>query len=569
MAFCTVTGIASIAPFFSVLGDPQLIQRTRLLHWTYVTLGFSSTRSFEIALGLAFLSLVLISNLVNAIGSYVMVRVSWAISTDLKSTLFREYLSRPYIFHANTHSTVLFRNIIFETTQATNELLQNVFIVVTNTVTAALIVASIVLLNPVIGAAAITALAGGYLAIYVIARNRLLHAGQVRSRFFAEQTQIISETFGAIKEILVLGMQKSFRESFDVASKAFARSAIHTQQIKQSPRHIMECVAVSGLVLVALFAGGRVDGVGPWLGQLTFLGFAAYRLLPAFQQAFAAVAGIRSERAGFAKIAPDLRIARARHHTDGPREPSWREMPRRAIQLKDISFRYQSTLPPAICDVSLDIPARAVVGVVGANGSGKTTLVDVIAGLLVPECGQLAVDGIAIEDSNRQAWQSRIAYVPQTISLLDATIARNIALGVAEQEIDLPRMLAAAQRAQLDEFVDTLSDGYAHMIGERGMRLSGGQRQRIGIARALYADASVLILDEATNSLDGLTEQQLMATLMRLRGHYTIILIAHRVSLMHACDVIFEFDQGKIAATGTFDQLFRNSDRFRSLADVL
>jgi ATP-binding cassette subfamily B protein len=205
------------------------------------------------------------------------------------------------------------------------------------------------------------------------------------------------------------------------------------------------------------------------------------------------------------------------------------------------------------------------VGFVGANGSGKTTLIDLIAGLLVPTSGHIEVDQIILGADNRMAWQSRIAYVPQNIVLLDTTIAGNVALGIPDAMIDRARLLEAASLAQLDEYVSTLPGGYGHMVGERGVKLSGGQRQRIGIARALYTDASVLILDEATNSLDGLTEQELMTTLLRLRGRYTIILVAHRLSTVRACDVIFELNQGRISGSGTYGELLRDSETFRQL----
>jgi ABC-type multidrug transport system fused ATPase/permease subunit len=568
MAFSTVAGIASIAPFFSVLGDPELISRNRLFHWLYTICGFSSRRGFEIGLGLAFMSVVLIANVINAVGSYVMIRLSWRISTELKSTLFREYLRRPYLFHATTHSAVLFNNIIFKTSHVTNSILQNGFNFVTNAVTALFIILSVVIFKTTTGAAIVLALAGGYIAIYLLMRNRLLRAGQVQSRFSAEQTKIVNESLGSIKEILVLRNQDFFRDKFEQSSGAFARAATHTQVVSQSPRQIMECAAVVGLVLITLLAGGGDDGVGPLLGQLTFLGFAAYRLLPALQQAFSAVVGIRSNQAGFASIAPDLRIARERPKAAASSDELWRERPRREIRLEHVSFGYQSGRPAAASEVSLLIPARAAVGFVGANGSGKTTLIDIIAGLLVPDSGRVEVDGITIDDTNRESWQSRIAYVPQTVFLTDATIAQNIALGVSDDAIDHERLMAAAKLAQLDEFVSTLADGYDHLLGERGMRLSGGQRQRIGIARALYTDASVLILDEATNALDGLTEQELMATLLGLRSGYTIILIAHRLNSVRACDLIFELDDGKIIGRGSYSKLLEDSETFRRLVNL-
>ena len=567
MAFSTVVGIASISPFFSVLGDPELINRTRALHWLYANLEFPSRRSFEVGLGLGFMAIVLIANLINAVGSFAMIRLSWKISTELKSTLFREYLCRPYLFHAKTHSAVLFNNIIFKTSLVTNSILQNGFSFVTNAITAMFIILSVVILKSTTGAAIVLALACGYILIYLFVRNRLLHAGQAQARLSAEQTKIVNESLGAVKEILVLRNQNFFRNKFEQSSNAFARAATHTQMVSQSPKQIMECVAVVGLVLVTLLAGGRDNGVGPWLGQLTFLGFAAYRLLPALQQSFSAVVGIRSNQAGFASIAPDLRIARNTTRFDNAPDESWRQRPRQEIRLDRVSFAYQPDRPAAV-EVSLRIPACAAVGLVGANGSGKTTLIDIIAGLLTPTGGRLEVDGIVIDETNRESWQSRIAYVPQAVFLMDATIAQNIALGISDGSIDRDRLIAAAKHAQLDEFVSTLPAGYDHLVGERGMRLSGGQRQRIGIARALYTEATVLILDEATNALDGLTEQELMTTLLGLRGRYTVILIAHRLSSVRACDLIFELENGKVIGQGTYSDLLKDSETFRRLVNL-
>jgi HlyD family secretion protein len=317
---------------------------------------------------------------------------------------------------------------------------------------------------------------------------------------------------------------------------------------------------------------GREDGVGPWLGQLTFLAFAAYRLLPILQQVFAASVNIRADRAALTMIAPDLRRARTAIYTTAPAnlrtDCAWQVRPQREIRLEEVSFRYAPDQPWTLMGVSLRIPAGAAVGIVGVNGSGKTTLVDVIVGLLVPSEGRVEVDGSALDDANRAAWQSRIAYVPQNMFLLDSSIAQNIALGIPAADINRQRLLEAARLAQLDEFIKTLPAGYDHRVGERGTQLSGGQRQRIGIARALYREATVLVFDEATNALDGLTEQELMATLGRLRGRYTTILIAHRMTTVRSCNIIFELENGKITGSGTYDGLLKSSAGFRRMTGV-
>jgi ATP-binding cassette, subfamily B, bacterial PglK len=495
------------------------------------------------------------------------------IGTELQSTLFGEYLSRPYSFHTRANGTMLLNNILYETAKISNGILLNSFLLVTNLVTASLIILSILLLEPLIALAMIAALAGGYALIYLVLRKRLLRLGQIQSHSAFEQTQILQESFGAIKEIIVLQAQNFFRRRFDRASKSFSLAAAHSQVVAQNPRHLMECIAAVGLVGLALVLGGRGDGVGPWLGQLTFLAFGAYRLLPTLQQVFAASVHIRADRAGLALIAPDLRRARAAIHTTAPADltltdRAWQPRPHQEIRLEEVSFRYAADQPCALKGVTLRIPARAAVGIVGANGSGKSTLVDVIVGLLVPSEGRVEVDGIALDETNRAAWQSRIAYVPQNMFLLDSSISQNIALGIPAEEINRPRLLEAIRLAQLDDLIKTLPAGYDHRVGERGIRLSGGQRQRIGIARALYRNASVLLFDEATNALDGLTEQELMATLGRLRGRYTTVLVAHRMTTVRSCDIIFELDNGKITGSGTYDGLLKSSAVFRRMTGV-
>jgi len=567
MALSTVAGIASIAPFFSVLGNPHLVDEPGIFRDLYAW-GFASHRSFTLALGLAFVSLVLLANLINLVGSVILIRIALWIGTDLQSVLFAEYLHRPYLFHARTSSAVVFNNVIHETTRATNHLLQNAFALVTSLVTAALIIVSVMLLNPLVAGIMIAALAGGYALIYLAVRNRLLRAGEIQSRYFIEQTQVVNESLAAVKEILVRRTQALFRRRFERAGGAFARAAAHTQLIAQSPRYLMECVAVIGLVGAALAAGGSDDGLSPWLGKLTFLGFAAYRLLPTLQQAFMSIVKIRADRAGFALIAPDLRLGRMRRDPNRQPDPRWRGSPRSEIRLRQVSFRYEPGQSLSVDGATLCIPAGAAVGLIGANGSGKTTLVDLIAGLLAPESGSIEVDGVVLEEDNRAGWQSRIAYVPQAVCLLDSSIAENIALGTPPSEIDRSRLIAAAELAQLDAWVATLPAGYEHQVGERGVRSSGGQRQRVGIARALYTDAAVLILDEATNALDGLTEQELVSTIANLRGRRTIVLIAHRLSTLRGCDLIFEIERGRVVGGGTYDELLAKSASFRRLASI-
>jgi ABC-type multidrug transport system fused ATPase/permease subunit len=242
----------------------------------------------------------------------------------------------------------------------------------------------------------------------------------------------------------------------------------------------------------------------------------------------------------------------------------------REIRFQDVRFRYSASGPWVIDGLNLDIPKGARVGVVGSTGSGKSTALDLLMGLLTTTEGALMVDGQCLDTDRRvRAWQKSIAHVPQSIFLADASIAANIALGVPLSQIDFEKVRRVSLQAHVAEFIEAGPDGYGAFVGERGVRLSGGQRQRIGIARALYKDADVLIFDEATSALDNATEQSVMDAIDGLDRSLTIIMIAHRLSTVKRCDIVFELQNGRIIAQGSFDQLLERSATFRQLASMV
>ncbi|MFN3680302.1 ABC transporter ATP-binding protein, partial [Thermosynechococcus sp.] len=220
---------------------------------------------------------------------------------------------------------------------------------------------------------------------------------------------------------------------------------------------------------------------------------------------------------------------------------------------------------PALCGVSLTIKQGEMVGLVGASGAGKTTLVDLILGLLEPCQGDIRVDGESIY-TNLAKWQRQIGYIPQTIYLSDDTLRRNIAFGLPEAQIDEVALWRAVEAAQLAEFVAGLPAGLNTVVGERGVRLSGGQRQRVGIARALYHNPSVLIMDEATAALDNQTEAGVMDAIQALSGEKTIIMIAHRLSTVMECDRLYFMAHGQVVAVGSYQELLQTSPDFRAMA---
>jgi ABC-type multidrug transport system fused ATPase/permease subunit len=217
--------------------------------------------------------------------------------------------------------------------------------------------------------------------------------------------------------------------------------------------------------------------------------------------------------------------------------------------LRGVDYRYPGAESNALQGLTLRIRAGESVGFIGPSGAGKSTLVDILLGLLKPDAGQVLVDGADIQGGMR-SWQDQIGYVPQAIYLTDDTLRRNVAFGLPDDSIDDDAVARALRSARLDEFVQSLPSGAGTIVGERGVRLSGGQRQRIGIARALYNDPAVLVLDEATSSLDTATEGEVMESVRALSGHKTVIIVAHRLSTVANCSVIYRLGCGRIVQHG-------------------
>ena len=553
MGLSTVGGIAAVLPFFTALADPDVIRHNTALRMLLPGLSFADDAVLVIVLGAAFAAVVLIANTINLAGFLAINRFAFRVGETLHVRLFAGYMQRDYLFHTRNHGSVLASRVLHETARVTSGILQQGLILITNLVTIVCVAVSMLLVNPVAAAGTILGLGATYAAIYALARERLLHNGQIESRYDAERTRTVNESFAAIREITLLQARDSFVTRFTEQCRVIALATCNTMTIAHSPRYILECITVFCLVGVAIYLHSHTGTHGPWIAQLSFVGFAAYRLLPALQQSFAAVVHIRADRPAFAAIQKDLeRPPRMpRHSRVAPLDRSWRDRPRREIRLREVSFRYAPERPEALSGVSLVLPAGQVIGFMGPNGSGKSTLLDLICGLLSPQSGHIEIDGLRLEPDNCAAWQSTIACVPQQVFLFDATLAENVACGVPVGQIDNERLEAAVRLARLAECVAGLPRRYAEMLGERGCRLSGGQRQRLAIARALYRGASMLILDEATSSLDAAAEGEIVETILALRPEKTILVSAHRAAALRRCDLVFELRNGRLVGSGT------------------
>jgi ATP-binding cassette, subfamily B, bacterial PglK len=566
MALSTVGGIAAVLPFFAALADPHAIEHNAVLRAVSQRAHLGNGGSFSAVLGMAFAAVVLIANAVNLFGFMAINRFAARVGDTLNVRLFDEYIHRNYEFHIRSKSSML-ASRVQESARVASGFVQQALILVTNLVTIVCVAAAVVFVNPVVAAVAIVGLGVSYAAIYVTARRRLLRNGQSESRYHAERARTVNEALRAIREVMLAQARDFFVRRFADQSRSISRAAVNTLAISQTPKYVLECITVACLVGIALYLHGRADAGGPWMAQLTFVVFAAYRLLPALQQAFSAIVKIRADRTAFAGIEIDLGRANPSQKItrDALVDSTWHGRPRCEIRLRDVSFRYASDRPAAVVGASLVIPAGSIVGFIGPNGSGKTTLLDLVSGLLVPQSGYIEVDGVRLDHANYVAWQSTIAYVPQHATLFEATLAQNIAFGTPGAQIDRERLESAVRLARLTECVAALPNGYDEWLGAE-CGLSGGQRQRLAIARALYRDASLLILDEATSSLDTAAEGEITETLELLRANRTILIIAHRTSALSYCDFVFELSDGRVAVSPKYGRLVPANTRATSIS---
>ncbi len=546
MALSTVGGVAAVLPFFVALSDPGAI-RHNAVAWVVLQKLNVGEASIVPALGAGFAASVLLANAINLFGLLAINRFSVRVGETLYAELFAEYLRRGYEFHARSGSSVL-ASKVQESARVTSGIVQYALVLVASLVTIAFIVAAVVFVDPVVAVAAMTGLGASYATLYGVARKRLWRNGSMEHQLRNERMRTVGESFAAIKDVTLLGVEEFFARRFAEQSRRISSAGASTFAISQTPKYALECVTVSCLVAVALYLRSRFAATGPWVGQITFVALAAYRLLPALQQAFTAIVNIRTDRAAFASVQRDVDRPRTKRNQPNAAllDRAWHGRPRKEVRLCEVSFRHSPQHPLVLSDVSLVIPVGAIVGFRGANGSGKTTLLDVVSGLLAPQSGHIEVDGIRLCAGNYRSWQASIAYVPQHLFLLEATLAENIAFGIPLAQIDRNRLRTAAQLACLTDCIASFPAGYDEWLGPAGRGLSGGERQRVAIARALYRDASMLLLDEATSSLDSDSESEIGEMLQSLRTNRTVVIVAHRAGALRHCDIVYELAAGRI-----------------------
>ena len=547
-----VVSLGAMLPFLSILIVPEKVFNHPVMAHIAPTWGVFSADQLVLPLTVGFVVIALVAGSLRLLLLWANTKFTFASGSDLSIEVYRKTLYQPYHVHLARNSSEAVSGMINNVNGVVFWVMQPLLTLISSVILMAAITLTLIYIDPRVALTAMSGFAACYVVITMLSRQKLKQNGQ---RINDEQIQVIKalqEGLGGIRDVLLDGTQPVYCDIYRKADHPLRQASGSNIFISGSPRFAMEALGMALIACMAYALSQRAGGIAPSLPMLGVLALSAQRLLPALQQSYFAWTSIIGSYPALANIMAILDQPLPQETL----EPEPLPLPfEKSIRFDKVSFRYSEDGPWVLKDFNLTITKGERVGIVGRTGSGKSTALDILMGLLTPSEGDLLVDGEPCIGNRVRAWQKTIAHVPQSIYLADTTIAENIAFGVAKGKVDMERVIKAAQRAQIAEFIESRPGGYLAYVGERGIRLSGGQRQRIGIARALYKKAKVLVFDEATSALDNETELSVMDAIDSLDRDLTILLISHRITTLNRCDKIVEIEFGRVVKEGSYEQL--------------
>jgi ATP-binding cassette subfamily B protein len=551
-SFAEIFSIGAVLPFLSALTAPEKIFVRPVAQPIIQALRLTEPAELLFPLTIAFALATLLAGAMRLLLLWASTRLSFVVGADLGINIYRRTLYQPYAVHCARNSSEVINGILGKTNSVLFSTILPTLTHISSCMMLIAILIALLVVEPIIALVAF----GGFGLIYTIIVHFTRERLSLNSKRIAiESTNVVKslqEGLGGIRDVLIDGSQITYCRIYRNADLISRSAQGDNHFISQSPRYVMEAL---GMILISMLAYAlaiQVDGVAKAIPILGAFALGSQRLLPVLQQAYAAWSGIRGGQVSL----EDTLALLDQPLPDHADQPSAQALTfEHSINLKQITFRYSEQTPYVLKSLNLTIAKGSRIGFIGTTGSGKSTLIDIIMGLLYPSDGSIEVDGTPVTPANSRAWQLRIAHVPQTVFLSDASIEANIAFGVPVDCIDHRRVRQAAEQAQLSGSIETWPEQYKTFVGERGVRLSGGQRQRIGIARALYKQADVIIFDEATSALDNETEQAVMLAIEALSKDLTLFIIAHRLTTLQSCTQIVELGDGGIKRIGSYQDI--------------
>lgn len=564
-----MVALATTMPFIGLLIDPGKVRSHPLFARYGWFLADMSETSLVVVAGVISLALVATSGLL----SFTLQRRYNRFTSDCQSRLARDLLDElvhaPYSWFLTINSGVIahvFQRDVFVWSRELVLKTQTVFRDLIMIVFPAILVVIVV---PLVGVATIIGVGLGAAALLAFTRPRIEALVAVKQAADERAHLLASQALAGVKDVKLSGREAHFIGQFAKSYGAYSSSQARLANWHQVPTSFIMLAGQMGLFLVALVLWWANADHGALAPQLALLVLVTSRILPAASRLSSSTTVLFGVMPAIRSIVL-LRDSLSRNRPIEAGEPSVQRStgPWRKVEMGEVNFAYPSSDTPALASISLTIEAGRAYGVVGPSGAGKSTLVDILLGLLSPSSGVVHIDGKALGDMPVRAWQRRIGYVAQSPFISDDTLGANIAFGVPPTQVDYDRLRHAISMASLEDLVAQLPDGISTPLGERGVRLSGGQRQRIAIARALYDEADLLVLDEATSALDNVSERIVQEAIERLRGRIATVTIAHRLSTVRNCDCIFVVEGGRLAASGTYEELLSRSQTFRAMVEA-
>jgi len=461
------------------------------------------------------------------------------LEAGISKKLFQNYLNEPYIFHLENNSSEIVKNIHYEVKQLCNTISQALTFL--SEVLVIIFLSGLMFyIQPILTLFVIFFLGLPVILFMRVLRKKIKLWGSNRKKYDLERVKILSDAICSLKEIKFYGRQFFFYSNYNSKNLLSINSSMKHSTLLKLPSIWLEFLAVSGLILLVcfmIFLGTSLSEIIPMIGFLTVV---IFRMLPSMNRLSSAYQTIKFQLPTIDSIYNDLHNITI----DEIQSKRGEIVFNNKIELNNITFSFPNFFPPIIKDASITIKKNEFIGIIGKSGAGKSTFVDIFIGLLQPQSGFFLVDGTVVYNNIRN-WQDKIGYVSQTINLIDDTIKKNIAFGIDEKDIDNTKLENAILMAQIKEYITSLPLGLNTIVGEKGVRVSGGQRQRIGIARALYQNPEILVLDEATNALDLNTELEIIKIIKLLKGSKTIIFVSHNLTILNECDNLYEVIDGK------------------------
>ena len=563
VALLEMIGIASIMPFIAVLTNPSLVDTNLILNKMFYAssiFGIENKKEFLFFLGILVFLLLMTTLFFKVIATYAQVKFVQMRQYTLGRRLVEGYLRQPYSWFLNRHSADLGKSILSEVTEIVGNAFSPLMELIAKSALTITILALLILVNFKLALIVFLTFSFAYFLIYKFSRGFLSRIGDERLKSNKLRFTALSEAFSSIKEIKLSALENIYINKFSDPAKIFANHQASSRIIALLPRFFLEALVFGGMLLVILSLMKNENSFIDILPIISLYAFAGYRLMPAIQQIYQSITQLRFCGPALNSMCDDIK--KLKHQTLQNNKSNMQL--NNKISLQNIYYHYPEKSKKILKNINIIINAQTTVGIIGETGSGKTTLVDIILGLLEPQKGRFEIDNQIIDKKNIRIWQNSIGYVPQHINLIDDSISNNVAFGLNPKDVDQNQVEKVCKIANIHNFVtNELQEKYQTHVGERGVRLSGGQRQRVGIARALYHNPKILILDEATSSLDNHTERLVMESVNNLGKEMTIILIAHRLSTVKNCDKIFLLEKGELKDQGKFEELMQSNEDFR------